>query len=72
MSQFINTQAQGDHVYKVFFNNRAVFVYAPTQYDAVLRGREYFRPSKARRYDVHAVIVQNADGEQVVHSTAGF
>lgn len=66
----INEKAPGDSGYKAFFKGKTADVYAPSSYKAQLAAAVHFKARKS--YDVTVMICEQADGEQVTHSTASL
>lgn len=58
--------------YVCFYAGKRIALYAKSQYDAVLRAREHFKPRKSQQHMVSAVLVENRDGTPHVQSTGQF
>lgn len=68
----INEKQPGDYGYIVFFNNQKVGVYAPSLYEAKLKGLDHFKPRKSQAHMIHAHLAEDALGNQVTHSTGSM
>ena len=51
----INEKQSGDRGYVVIFNDQTVCVYAPSRYDAKLKGLAHFKPRKSQAHMVQAL-----------------
>jgi hypothetical protein len=57
--------------YKAFYNGKTTDIYAKSQWDAVLKAREFFKPPKSKAHMVSVVLCE-LNGETVTHSTVEF
>lgn len=64
-------QTQPEHTYIAFYRGKQLEVKAPTSYDAQRRAALLWGAGR-RAWDVTVMLAQKADGQDVVHSTAGI